>query len=115
MDEGGKEAWGAGEEGISGLGKWGGTGDALGDEEVGVRGRRGEGNRARAMAGWARGENTWGLGWEGCAFCTLTGGLGSGKGKGGGGESGRGNVRVEVGVSWVRESAEEELGSEVSC
>ena len=105
LDEGGKEAGGTREERICGRRQWCGTGDALGDKEVGVRGRRWEGNRAGAMASWACGEDTGRLSWKGCAFGTLAGGLGDSKGKGSGGEGGRGNFWVEEGVRWVRECA----------
>ena len=110
LDEGGKETGRAGEKGICTWGEGTGTGDALGDEEVGCWGGRGKRDGARVSTSGTGSENMGGLGGERCEFGTEAGGLGMGKSKGSGGESGSGKLRVKGGIGWMGEGAEEELG-----
>ena len=113
LNEGGNEAWRAGEKGIGKGGKGASTCDALGDKEMrGWRWRR-ERDGAGATAGRTCGEDSWRLGWEGCNLGAEARGLGVGKGEGSCGESWRGEFRVEERVSRMGESAKEELGSVV--
>ena len=70
LDEGGKEAWGAREEGVGIKGKRCSAGDTLRDKEVGVWGWWGKRDGARTTADGTGGKDLWWLGREGVEFGT---------------------------------------------